>query len=211
MPASYQTDGDPGRRLLLGHAGPDPQAARRVSTRGSATPAAERQRDLPQPPRPRRGDRDRLRPRADRLTASCWSSSSRSTTRRRRTARATTSAPATARRSSTSTTSRSEVAERHHRRRRRLGPVAGQGRHRGDARRRRSGRPSPSTRTTSSASRTATPATSSGRTGSCPTRKKPARRRAALEETTPAWPLLRQKPGSLRPSESHWDANWLGC
>ena len=49
------------------------------------------QRDLPQPRHPRRGHRDRLRPRADLATATCSSSSSRSTTRRRRTARATTS------------------------------------------------------------------------------------------------------------------------
>ena len=33
-------DGDPGRRLLLGHAGSDPQAARRRRPRASATPAA---------------------------------------------------------------------------------------------------------------------------------------------------------------------------
>ena len=33
-------DGDPGRRLLLGHAGSDPQAARRGRRRASATPAA---------------------------------------------------------------------------------------------------------------------------------------------------------------------------
>ena len=50
----------------------------------------------------------------------------------------------------------------HHRRRRRLRPLAGQGRHRGRPRPGRSGRPSPSTRTTSSGTRTATPATSSG-------------------------------------------------
>ena len=44
-----------------------------------------------------------------------------------------------------------------------------------------------------------------------PHKEEAGSRRAALEETTPAWPLLRQKPGSLRPSESRWDANWLGC
>ena len=37
------------------------------STRASATPAAERPRHLPQPPGPRRGGRDRLRPREDDL------------------------------------------------------------------------------------------------------------------------------------------------
>ena len=41
------------------------------------------------------------------------------------------------------------------------------------ARRSRSGRPSPSTRTTSSATRTATPATSRGRAGSCHTARPP--------------------------------------
>ena len=101
-------DRDPGRRLLLGHAGPDPQAARRRRPRGSATPAARTTNaDLPQPsratPRPSRSSTTRRRP----TTARCWSSSSRSTIRRRRTGRATTSAPATGRRSSTSTTSRS--------------------------------------------------------------------------------------------------------
>ena len=38
-----------------------------VSTRVGYTGGAERERDLPQSPRPRRGDRDHLRPVADRL------------------------------------------------------------------------------------------------------------------------------------------------
>ena len=100
-------EGDPGRRLLLGHAGPDPQAARRVSTPGSATPAGRTPTPptaiTPATPRRSRSSTTRRRP----TTATCWSSSSRSTIRPRRTARATTSAPATGRRSSTSTTSRS--------------------------------------------------------------------------------------------------------
>ena len=58
----------------------------------------------------------------------------------------------------------------HHRGRRRVRPLARQGGHRGRRRPARSGRPSPSTRTTSSATPTATRATSSGRTGSCPHR-----------------------------------------
>ena len=62
----------------------------------------------------------------------------------------------------------------HDRRRRRLRAVARQGGHRGRRRPGRSGRPSPSTRTTSSATPTATRATSSGRTGCCPgARSKP--------------------------------------
>ena len=100
-------EGDPGRRLLLGHAGSDPQAARRGLHPGRLHRRRERERHLPQSSGPRRGDRDHLRPGADRLPRRCWSSSSRSTIRRRRTGRATTSAPATGRRSSTSTTSRS--------------------------------------------------------------------------------------------------------
>ena len=100
-------EGDPGRRLLLGRAGPDPQAARRDLDPGRLHRRRRAQRDLPQPRQPRRGDRDHLRPGADLATATCWSSSSRSTTRRRRTARATTSARATGRPSSTRATSRS--------------------------------------------------------------------------------------------------------
>ena len=100
-------EGDPGRRLLLGHAGPDPQAARR----GVDPRRLHRRRRTPTPPTattratPRRSRSSTTRRRP--TSARCWSSSSRSTIRRPRTARATTSAPATGRRSSTSTTSRS--------------------------------------------------------------------------------------------------------
>ena len=103
-------EGDPGRRLLLGHAGPDPQAARR----GVNPRRLHRRRERATPPTattratPRRSRSSTTRRR--RTSARCWSSSSRSTIRRRRTARATTSAPATGRRSSTSTTSRSAIA-----------------------------------------------------------------------------------------------------
>ncbi len=99
-------DRDPGGRLLLGHAGSDPQAAgggvdaRRLHRR------QERPRHLPQSSRARRGHRDRPTTRRRPTTGRCWSSSSRSTIRRRRIARATTSAAATGRRSSTPTTSR---------------------------------------------------------------------------------------------------------
>ena len=60
-------DRDPGRRLLLGHAGPDPQAARRGGHPRRLHRRQERPPHLPQPPRARRGHRDRLRPGADRL------------------------------------------------------------------------------------------------------------------------------------------------
>ena len=137
-----------------------------VSTRVGYTGGENDQRHLPQPPRARRGHRDRLRPRADRLPrpAGVLLPDPRSDhegppgqrrrhqlpvgdlLRRRR---------AEARRAG------------HHRRRRRVRAVAGQGGHRGDARRSTSGRPSRSTRTTWSATRTGTPATSRGRAGSC--------------------------------------------
>jgi hypothetical protein len=49
-------------RLLLGHAGPHPAAAGRGGDAGRLHRRPERQRDLPQPPGPRRGDRDPVRP-----------------------------------------------------------------------------------------------------------------------------------------------------
>ena len=57
-------DRDPGRRLLLGHAGPDPQAARRGVHPRRLHRRQERSPHLPQPSRARRGHRDRVRPRA---------------------------------------------------------------------------------------------------------------------------------------------------
>ena len=71
----------------------------------------------------------------------------------------------------------------HDRRRRGLRPLAGQGRDRGGARRARSGRPSRSTRTTSSGTRTGTRATSRARTGCC--RGEPSR------SPSPASPLAK--------------------
>lgn len=62
-----QQEGDPGRRLLLGHAGPDPQAARRGVDAGRLHRRRERPPHLPQSPRPRRGHRDHLRPGANGL------------------------------------------------------------------------------------------------------------------------------------------------
>ena len=44
-----RTEGDPGGRLLLGHAGPDPQAARRDLHSGRLHRRRERERHLPQP------------------------------------------------------------------------------------------------------------------------------------------------------------------
>ena len=60
--------GDPGRRLLLGHAGPDPQAPRRALDPGGLHRRRRGQRHLPQPRDPRRGDRDHVRSRADLLS-----------------------------------------------------------------------------------------------------------------------------------------------
>ena len=124
------------------------------------------QRDLPQPRHARRGDRDRLRPRADVLP---------------RPARVLLPDPRPDDDEPPGQRHRDELplgdllprrraAPRrrgHDRRRRGLGPLAGQGRHRGRRRRARSGRPSPSIRTTSSGTPTGTPATSRGRTGCC--------------------------------------------
>ena len=56
----------------------------------------------------------------------------------------------------------------HDRRRRLVGALAGESGHRGRRRRGHSGRPNPNIRTTSSGTRTATPATSYGRRGFCP-------------------------------------------
>ncbi len=59
-------EGDPGRRLLLGHAGPDPQAARRGLHPRRLHRRRERERDLPQPsratPRRSRSSTTRRRP-----------------------------------------------------------------------------------------------------------------------------------------------------
>ena len=76
-------EGDPGRRMLLGHAGPHPQAPRRAVHPGGLHRRRRGQRHLPQPREPRRGHRDHLRSRSRPPTATCSSSSSRSTTRPR--------------------------------------------------------------------------------------------------------------------------------
>src|SRR3954454_6865395 len=54
-------------RLLLGHAGPHPAPAGRAGDPGRLHRRPERERDLPQPPWPRRGDRDPVRPGRDEL------------------------------------------------------------------------------------------------------------------------------------------------
>ena len=53
----------PRRRLLLGHAGPDPQDGRRRLDARRLQRRRRAERDLPQPRHARRGDRDRLRSR----------------------------------------------------------------------------------------------------------------------------------------------------
>ena len=60
-------EGSPGRRVLLGDAGPDPQASRGCLDAGGLQRRRRRQRHLLEPRDPRRGDRDRLRPRGDLL------------------------------------------------------------------------------------------------------------------------------------------------
>ena len=55
-------EGDPRRRLLLGHAGPRPQATRRDLDPGRLHRRRRAERDLPEPRQPRRGPRDHLRP-----------------------------------------------------------------------------------------------------------------------------------------------------
>ena len=98
--------------------------------------------------------------------------------------RATTSgAGATARRSATSTIEQRRVAEDTIAAIELVGALAGEGGDGGDAGGAVSGRPSPSIRTTSSGTRTATPATSYGPDGFCPARSK-------------------QPPASQRPDQS---------
>ena len=64
-PHPRHRDGRARRRLLLGHGGPDPPPARRARHPRRLHRRRERSRDLPQPPRPRRGGRDRVRPHQD--------------------------------------------------------------------------------------------------------------------------------------------------
>ena len=157
-------EGGPGWRLLLGHAGSDPQAPGVISTRVGYTRRRRAQRDLSQPRHPRRGDRDRLRPGADELPRDprillpdprsddqnrqgndmgrelSLGDLLRSTTSRRRSPR------------TRSPTSRPRAC----------GPARSSPRSRPPG---RSGRPSPSTRIISSAIPTAIPATSRGPAG----------------------------------------------
>ena len=125
-----------GRRLLLGHAGPDPQHARRDLDARRLHRRRRAERDLSQPRHPCRGDRDRLRSGARSATASCWSSSSRSTIPT--TLNRQGNDLGTSYRSAIFYTERRAEARRrgHDRRCRRLRPVAGQGRHRSRAGRR---------------------------------------------------------------------------
>src|SRR4029450_7755421 len=58
-------ESDPCRRMLLGHAGSHPETTGRSVDEGGLHRRRRRERDVPQPWHARRGDRDRLRPRAD--------------------------------------------------------------------------------------------------------------------------------------------------
>ena len=163
-------EGDPGRRLLLGHAGPDPQASRACSRPGSGTPAAT----WPTPPIATTGHT----PRRSRSPSTPSETSYRDMLEFFfQIHDPTTHEPPGQRRGR-------ELPLGHLLRRRRAdvgwprtpSPTSrprDSGRARSSprsARRGRSGRPSPSTRTTSSTTRTATPATSPDRGGSCPRR-----------------------------------------
>ncbi len=136
-----------------------------ISTRVGYTGGDVEQRDLPQPWLPCRGDRDHLRSGAGvvPVTARVLLPDPRSDAPR--TDRATTSARAIGRRSSTptSTSERSPRTPSPTSMRPASGPARWSPRSHPLA---RSGKPSPSTRTTSSAIPPATPATSSARTGS---------------------------------------------
>ena len=86
---------------------------------------------------------------------------------------------------------RAEARRRgHHRRRRRLRPVAGQGRHRGDAGRAVLGGRAGAPGLPASTTRTATPATSSARTGSSPTGPTRTRSRLNLPPSAASGPLV---------------------
>src|SRR5829696_694872 len=61
-------EGGPGRRVFLGDAGPDPKASRGALDAGGLHRRRGRQRHLLEPRDPRRGDRDRLRPRSGLLS-----------------------------------------------------------------------------------------------------------------------------------------------
>ena len=155
------------RRLLLGHAGPDPQACPASSRRGSATPAATSPNATYRNhgTTPRRSRSSSIRPRrAIRQLLEFFFQIHDPTTLQPPGQRPRHQLPL----GDLLHERRAEARRRGHDRRRRcLGPVARQGRDRGRAGRPTSGRPSPSTRITWSASPTATPATSSGRAGSC--------------------------------------------
>ena len=171
-------DGNPRRRLFLGHAGPDPQPRRRLHARRLLR-RRRAERDVSQPRHARRGDRDRLR--SERIsyrellefffqihdpTTLNRQGNDLGTSYRSAIFYTTTSRGASPRtRSPTSTPPAS-------------GPARSSPRSRPPA---RSGRPSRSIRTTSSTIRTATPATSSGPIGSCRSgpRKQPARQDGA--------------------------------
>ena len=142
-----------------------------LSTRVGYTGGEVAQRHLPQPRESRRGDRDHLRPGADLLPGP---------------ARVLLPDPRPDHQEPAGQRHRGELSlghllprrraapgrRGHHRRCRGVRTVAGQGRHRGRRRPGRSGRPSPSTRTTWSTTPTGTPATSPDRAGSCRTERR---------------------------------------
>ena len=171
-------DRDPRRRLLLGRPGAAAQPRRRHLHPGRLHRRREREPDLPQPSRPRRGGRDRLRPRAHLLPGH---------------PRVLLPDPRPddqgppGQRHRLQLPLRDLLHERraapgrrgHDRRRRRLGPVAGQGRDRAQRGRPVLGGRARAPGLPAEATPTATPATSRGRAGSCRTARRPPKRTRA--------------------------------
>ena len=131
--AHEHRDRDPGRRLLLGHAGPDPPPARRhLDARRLLAAATCRTPPIATTARmPRRSRSCSIPTRS--ATATSSSSSSRSTIRPRRTGRATMSARSYRSAIFYRDDEQKQRRRGHHRRRRCLGPVARQGGHRSRA------------------------------------------------------------------------------
>ena len=188
-------EGDPGRRLLLGHAGPDPQAARRDLDPGRLHRRRRAQRHLPQP---RHGHAEAIEIIFDPAQivlpgpAGVLLPDPRPDDEEPAGQRHRHELPL----GDLLHQRRAEAGRRgHHRRRRRVRPVAGQGRHRGDAGRAVLGGRARAPGLPRAATRTATPATSSARAGSCRAARsrRPAKRRTRPNRRRPGLPGRRRR------------------